>query len=268
MKSYFTISPLLTKNLFHTEIIFQSGIKSSVLVHHTVFFTTNKSRSVSFPRWVFLLISRKLYVCTRNPGGSYQPSDVGLFDRDIWSFCSWDQPATNEKLEVRNRRWKFTTPKIQISGNINRKQPNCHNKGPGFHSRWLMEHPLGWQVLCWSTQIALSQHIICKLWGRVACRRTQWHVWPQLWHPPSRRSWLQLWEVALRSWLRCGGTSRLEKWEIHTTQDMLEWFAALRQDRIGQEQQDEIRAWKISEKYYREAWKPGQMVLHPDSWPR
>jgi len=53
---FFTINSNVDKKciLFHTEIIFQSGSKDFALVHHT-FSSTNKSRSVSFPRWVYLI---------------------------------------------------------------------------------------------------------------------------------------------------------------------------------------------------------------------
>jgi len=51
--------------LFRTEIIYRFGSKDFVLIHHTVS-STNRSRSVSFPRWVFLIISGNLIVRTGN----------------------------------------------------------------------------------------------------------------------------------------------------------------------------------------------------------
>ena len=85
----------------------------------------------------------------------------------------------------------------------------------------------GCQVLGWSTKIVFAQLVMSGPWGWVARGRTPGYVWSRLWHPPSRRSWPRLWEVALRSWLRLWRDIKNGEVKNPTARDMSEWFTAL-----------------------------------------
>ena len=105
-KCFCTINSNVDKKciLFHTEIIFRSGSKDFALIHYT-FSSTNKFRSVSesFPRWVFLIISRKLLVRTRSPkilifrsriGRLSQEYIISRFLGSAWYFDCSDFEST------------------------------------------------------------------------------------------------------------------------------------------------------------------------------
>jgi hypothetical protein len=94
--------------LFRTEIIFRSGSKDFALVHHTCS-STNKSRSVSFPRWVFLKISGKLFLSrTGNP-----KIDTNLPIQKIWFPESKDL--------MMNRRFRGSAFKLSLKQIKNQK---------------------------------------------------------------------------------------------------------------------------------------------------
>ena len=116
---FFTIDSNVDKKciLFSTEIIFRSVSKVFALVHHT-FSSTNKSRSVSFLSWVFLKISEKLLVRTRNPKidtnleSSNRESREDLFSRVGRSDPSVPGigPVQMNNYKAKNRRSKFPHP--------------------------------------------------------------------------------------------------------------------------------------------------------------